>query len=337
MNYNLLRHLLFKLKPEAAHSLTLNALNILHLCGINKYLFKTVTASAQTFMGLTFKNTVGLAAGLDKNADYLDALADLGFGFIEVGTVTPLAQVGNPKPRLFRIPEAQALINRMGFNNKGIDYLIEKVKRSKYQGVLGINIGKNAMTSLENANNDYLICLRKAYPYASYITINISSPNTMGLRNLQQGEFLTGLLKSLKQEQVLLATQHQKQVPLVVKIAPDLTEAEIIELTDTLVRLQIEGIIATNTTIARENIAQYPASKEAGGLSGAPLTQKSNEVLKLLSRELKGKIPLIATGGIMTARDAQEKIAAGASLIQLYTGLIYRGPQLINDYLKNFS
>lgn len=329
MTYAFVKQILFKLDPELSHHLTLSSLCMLKKLKLERIFFGKVATQSVQLLGLNFSNRVGLAAGLDKNADYIDALASLGFGFIEVGTVTPLPQSGNPKPRLFRIPEADAIINRMGFNNKGIDYLINNVKKSKFKGVLGINIGKNAATSLENAKNDYLICLKKSYAYASYITINISSPNTMGLRNLQHGEFLQDLLKTLKQEQAVLAKEYQKQVPLLVKVAPDLTETEIIALAKTFLQFNIEGVIATNTTVTRDGVAQYDVSKEAGGLSGSPLSSKSTEVLRIFHRELKGKIPLIASGGIMSAAVAQEKIAAGADLVQLYTGLIYHGPELI--------
>lgn len=331
MLYKHLRALLFKLSPECAHVLTLGSLNLFHKTRINKLLYKKIPQAPIEVMGLKFPNKIGLAAGLDKNGDYIDALADLGFGFIEIGTVTPLAQEGNPKPRLFRIPEASALINRMGFNNKGIDHLIAKVRQSHYGGILGINIGKNAATPIEKAQDDYLICLRKAYPYASYITINISSPNTSGLRSLQHGEYLNTLLKTLKDEQAKLADIHHKYVPLVVKIAPDLTEAEVLALAHTFLQLKIDGVIATNTTISRSGVGDHRVGKEIGGLSGAPLSLQSTEIIKLFHRELAGRIPLIASGGIMSAAIVAEKLAAGATLVQLYTGLIYAGPDLVNE------
>lgn len=330
MNYSSLRALLFKLPPEIAHALTLKALSFGNVLGLTGCVSP---CSQQPFkaMGLTFSNRVGLAAGLDKNGDYIDALGRLGFGFIEVGTVTPRAQPGNAGPRLFRLPEAQAIINRMGFNNKGIDHLIDNVKRAKFKGILGINIGKNAATPIEEAAGDYLTCLKKAYAHASYITINISSPNTSGLRHLQHGVFLNDLLTVLKKEQSFLAHALQKHVPLVVKVAPDLSEAEVVALADTFVRLNIEGVIATNTTISREGVEACQHGAEVGGLSGAPLTQKSTEVLRWFKRELKDHIPLIASGGIMTPEIALEKMDAGASLVQLYTGLIYQGPSLISQ------
>ncbi len=312
MWYRLLRPCLFLLPPEVAHTLTLTAL---------KYwpFSQKIPDSPKTVWGLVFKNPIGVAAGLDKNGEYIDALAKLGFGFIEIGTVTPKPQIGNPKPRLFRLPKSQALINRMGFNNHGIDVLIANVKKAKYRGILGINIGKNASTPIENALDDYLICLKKAYPYASYITINISSPNTTGLRDLQHGEFLDHLLAGLKAEQKQLAQQHQRKVPLLVKISPDLTDAELKDLAAALQRHQIDGAIATNTTISREGVN----SQESGGLSGQPLNARSTAVLKALHQALEGKIPLIGSGGIMSAADISAKFAAGADLVQLYTGLIY--------------
>jgi dihydroorotate dehydrogenase len=337
MNYTLFKSLAFRLDPEVSHRLALASLKALHNFGVGQFFYKKVrniTGLECKYMGLKFKNPIGLAAGLDKNGDYIDALASLGFGFIEVGTTTPLPQNGNPKPRLFRIPAAEALINRMGFNNKGIDYLLERVKLSKYRGILGINIGKNASTPLEDATNDYLLCFKKAYAHADYIVINISSPNTLGLRNLQHGEFLEQLLKTLKQEQNKLIQACQKKVPLVVKIAPDLTESEIITLADTFFRLKVDGIIATNTTTARTEIAAYKQSQEVGGLSGYPLRYRSTEVLQLFSKELKGQIPLIASGGVMSPEVMLQKFAAGAQLVQLYTGLIYQGPDLIRRCLN---
>ena len=337
MYTSLLRPLLFKLAPEVAHQLTLTSLNLLQQLGMNRILAPQEMIIPKTVMGIEFKNPIGLAAGLDKNGDYIDALASLGFGFIEIGTLTPKAQIGNPKPRLFRIPKAEALINRMGFNNHGIDYAIERIKTTKYNGVLGINIGKNASTPLENAADDYLTCLHKAYPYASYITVNISSPNTAGLRDLQHGAFLQDLLKRLKKAQQDLAIQHQKHVPLVVKVAPDLNHAEIIALADTLIAFNIEGLISTNTSTDHSSVAAYKESKEAGGLSGLPIATKSTEVLRLFQQELRGRVPLIASGGIMNAKIAQDKLNAGADLIQIYTGLIYQGPKLINACAKLFN
>lgn len=327
--YSLLRPLVFSLEPETAHEISLKVL--MATKNVAGLFYPTVQGKPVTVMGLTFKNPVGLAAGADKNGDCLEGMASLGFGFLEVGTVTPRSQAGNPKPRLFRLPEHEAIINRMGFNNKGIDYLLEQVKRSNYSGVLGINIGKNADTPIENALNDYLIGLRKSYPVASYVTINISSPNTKNLRQLQQGEELKNLMSTLKEEQLKLKAQHGRYVPLVFKIAPDLTSEEIKNIAGLLLEFNIDGVIATNTTISRDRIASHPLAIETGGLSGRPVKEMATQVVRLLSSELNGVVPIIAAGGIMSADDAQEKIAAGASLVQIYTGLIYRGASLISD------
>lgn len=332
MLYRFLKPLLFCLPPEGAHRLALSALRYADFFKLLPLLYPRVEAP-KVVWGLHFPNPLGLAAGLDKNGDYIDALSHLGFGFIEVGTVTPLPQHGNPKPRLFRLPQYSALINRMGFNNQGIDYLIERVKQAKFKGVLGINIGKNATTPIESALDDYLVCLEKAYPYASYLVINLSSPNTSGLRALQHGEFLENLLCGLKARQLELALQYQKKVPLLVKVAPDLTEAEVITLCDAFLRLGVEGVIATNTTISRQKVN----SAEAGGLSGKPLFDQSTAVLKMFYRELKGAIPIIASGGVMSADDALSKIEAGADLVQVYSGLIYQGPSLVRAIAKALS
>jgi len=329
MLYNFIRKLLFKLPPETAHTLTLTLLDVLP-----GFLFsKPKKLTSKNIMGIQFPNSVGVAAGLDKNGDHVLALSKLGFGFIEIGTVTPKPQPGNPKPRLFRIPEADALINRMGFNNKGVDYLIEQVKKSRFKGVLGINIGKNFNTDIKNAVEDYLICFRKVYPYASYVTINISSPNTTGLRDLQHAEYLANLLAKLKQEQTTQKQRFSKYVPLVLKIAPDLTAEEIKDIAELVLQYKIDGVIATNTTIDKLSVAQYQYGDEQGGLSGKPLTQKSTEVIKQLHFILGDQTPIIAAGGIMSADDALEKLSAGASLVQIYTGLIYQGPTLIKKIL----
>lgn len=333
--YPLLRPLLFSLPPETAHEVTLKLLNAAHVSGLSKLAYPEISDKPVKVMGLDFKNPVGLAAGLDKNGDYINALAALGFGFVEIGTVTPRPQPGNPKPRLFRLPEHQAIINRMGFNNLGIDHLLDQVKQSRYSGILGINIGKNFDTPIENAADDYLIGLRKAYCSASYITINISSPNTKNLRQLQQGDEIKSLISTLKEEQLKLQQEHDKYTPLVLKIAPDLTDDEITHIARLLLEFEIDGVIATNTTIARDMIAGHPLANEAGGLSGAPVKEKSTWVVRGLSAELNGKIPVIAAGGILSTEDAQEKLAAGASLVQVYSGLIYRGPQLIADIVKS--
>ena len=332
--YPLLRPALFALDAETAHVATLKLLNIAEQTGLIKLVAAPDTYKPVTVMGLEFKNPVGLAAGLDKNGDYIEGLAGLGFGFVEIGTVTPRPQPGNPKPRLFRLPEHQAIINRMGFNNKGVDHLIAQVKNCRYHGILGINIGKNFDTPIENATEDYLIGLRKSYAFASYVTINISSPNTKNLRQLQQGDEIKNLLFALKQEQLTLEKQHGKYVPLVVKIAPDLNDEEIAHIAGLLLEFAIDGVIATNTTIEREMIKNHPLANEAGGLSGAPVKEKSTYVVKRLAEVLNGKLPIIAAGGILTAADAQEKLVAGASLVQIYSGFIYKGSQLIADILE---
>ena len=332
--YALIRPLLFKLDPELAHTLTLTGLDWLHFLKGTKILFPTVNTPPTTIMGLSFKNTVGLAAGLDKNGAHIDSLAALGFGFIEIGTVTPRPQPGNPKPRLFRLVEHEAIINRMGFNNLGVDRLVENVKKAQFKGIIGINIGKNADTPIESAADDYLICLKKVYPYASYVTVNISSPNTQNLRQLQQGDDIRQLLAALSKEQQTLNLKHKKYVPLVLKIAPDLSTEEIDHIAALLLEFNLDGVIATNTTLSRTDVAGHPAANEAGGLSGSPVREPATTVIKRLNQQLDGKIPVIAAGGILTAADAQEKQVAGAALVQLYSGLIYRGPKLINDILK---
>ena len=332
MLYTLLRPLLFKLDPESAHRVTFRAIEQARKFG----LLKTVSIPCQprTVMGLNFPNPIGLAAGLDKNGEYLDVLAALGFGFIEIGTVTPRPQPGNPAPRIFRIPEARALINRLGFNNHGVDQLVENVKHSAYGGILGINIGKNFDTPLEKAVDDYLIGLQKVYRYASYVTVNISSPNTQNLRQLQAADALDQLLGRLKSEQAKLVQVHGKYVPMAVKIAPDLDEMQIQAIAALLMKHRIDGVIATNTTITRTGIEHLPAAQENGGLSGAPLTQRATVVIRQLQHVLQGAIPIIGVGGIMSADDAQDKLTAGANLIQLYTGLIYRGPDLVKEVAR---
>jgi dihydroorotate dehydrogenase len=329
--YSVLRPLLFRLAPELAHQLTLGSLDLGSVMGLSSLLAKPVAPSPVRVMGLDFPNPVGLAAGLDKNGDHLDALGKLGFGFVEIGTVTPKPQPGNAKPRLFRLEEHQAILNRMGFNNKGVDHLVERVKSRRYAGILGINIGKNAVTPVEEAASDYRIGLHKVYPWADYITINISSPNTPGLRTLQYGDQLQRLLEIVKTEQNKLAGSHQRYVPVAVKIAPDMTEAEIRQVAGSLVTAGIDGVIATNTTLSRDAVAGHKHAGEAGGLSGAPLTERSTQVIRQLRAELGGRLPIIGVGGIMTGADAQAKIAAGASLVQLYSGLIYRGAELVSE------
>jgi len=330
--YSLLRRLLFTLPPETAHHFTLFILKVFHRLKLTQLVFGKMPHAPCTVMGLHFPNPVGLAAGMDKNAEYIDSLAALGFGFIEVGTVTPRPQQGNPKPRLFRLPAENALINRMGFNNDGVDKLLAQVQKARFSGILGINIGKNVDTPLENAVDDYLVCLHKVYAYADYVTVNISSPNTPGLRQLQQGEELDRLLSVLKQAQQQLADQHNKYVPLVIKIAPDLSEEELTVMANKFLAYKIDGVIATNTTLSRVGVENNAAlSNESGGLSGAPLKARSTQIVQQLSKILQNQIPIIAAGGIMSSNDAVEKRNAGASLVQLYTGLIYRGPTLVKE------
>lgn len=330
--YSLIRRILFLFDAETIHVFSLKALSFTNAIGLLQLFVKKRIDSPVTVMGIDFPNAVGLAAGLDKNAQHIDALAQCGFGFIEVGTVTPLAQPGNDRPRLFRLPADNAIINRMGFNNAGVEALIKNVKKSHSSCVLGINIGKNKATPLEKAVDDYLACMQQVYRYADYITINISSPNTPGLRDLQHGEGLTVLLTQLKNKQAELNQQYQRYVPLAVKIAPDLSESEIKDIAKRLLSAKIDGVIATNTTNSRPSSLKCKnVVNEAGGLSGAPVFELSTYVLKQLVDALKGKIPVIAVGGISSAKDAQEKINAGASLVQIYTGFIYAGPQLINE------
>jgi dihydroorotate dehydrogenase len=333
--YSLIRRLLFLLPTETSHHLSLAAIKWLERLGISGLVAaRCRSAKAVTVMGIEFPNRVGLAAGLDKNADYIDGLAALGFGFIEVGTVTPLPQAGNPQPRLFRLPSAGAIINRMGFNNYGVDHLVEQVRKTKYRGVLGINIGKNKNTPAEKAVDDYLICMRKVYQYASYITVNLSSPNTPGLRDLQFGEPLEQLLSQLKAEQKLLAAEHGRYVPIAVKIAPDMAQDDIEQVAAVFVKLEIDGVIATNTTIERDKVSHLPHGQEMGGLSGAPLTAASTDVVRALAIALDGKLPIIGVGGIMNGQDAADKIQAGAELVQIYSGFIYRGAELIEETVE---
>lgn len=331
--YNLLRPLLFLLPPEWSHVASLQMLKGMDQIGLTRIFPQEVSQSCEVF-GLKFKNPVGLAAGLDKNADYLDALASLGFGFIEIGTVTPKPQPGNPPPRLFRIPHEKALINALGFNSKGADYVVNQLKKSRYQGILGINIGKNKSTPLDVAEEDYLFGFRTFWRFASYITINISSPNTENLRLLEEAQRLKKLLRILKKEQTLIFEEYKKYVPLVIKISPDMSIASLGELAHLLLNEKMDGIIATNTTTHRDNVL-LNALPHRGGLSGAPLQRRSTQTLKVLHEVLKDHIPIIASGGIMDSASANEKFKAGASLLQLYTGLIYQGPSLVREILLN--
>ena len=333
MLYTLARQLLFTLPTETSHYLALDGIALARCCRLIPALLPQPEQPVDV-MGLRFRNPVGLAAGLDKNGDYIDGLAALGFGFIEIGTVTPRPQPGNPKPRLFRLPRAQAIINRMGFNNKGVDHLVAQVRKAKYGGVLGINIGKNFDTPVENALDDYRICLQKVYELADYVVINISSPNTQNLRSLQYGESLDRLLGGLKETQQQLEGQFSKHVPLVVKIAPDLEPADVDTIASQLIKNGMDGVIATNTTLSREGVAHLRHGQEQGGLSGAPVREKSTVVLRQLSQALNGRLPIIGVGGITQGEHAAEKIQAGASLVQVYSGFIYRGPALINESVK---
>ncbi|BCM07307.1 quinone-dependent dihydroorotate dehydrogenase [Ralstonia pseudosolanacearum] len=332
--YPLARPLLFSMDPEDAHHFTLNQLKRAHTLGLSGCIGARVAPQPRTVMGIAFPNPVGLAAGLDKDGAYIDALGALGFGFIEVGTVTPRAQPGNPRPRMFRLPAASALINRMGFNNGGVDAFIRNVQASKWReagGVLGLNIGKNADTPIERAVDDYLHCLERVYPYASYVTVNISSPNTKNLRQLQGASELDSLLGTLRGAQQRLADQHKRYVPVVLKIAPDLDDDQIANIGDALLRHRMDGVIATNTTIRREAVAGLPHAEEAGGLSGQPVREGSTRVIRALRGLLGDAVPIIGVGGILAGEHAREKIDAGAQLVQLYTGLIYRGPGLVAE------
>ncbi|TDO99006.1 quinone-dependent dihydroorotate dehydrogenase [Marinomonas balearica] len=333
--YDLARSLLFKLDPEVSHELSLELLGATGRLGLSG-LFPNVPESKPVdVMGLRFPNAIGLAAGLDKNADAFEALGAIGFGFVEVGTVTPKGQSGNPKPRLFRLPEHNAIINRMGFNNKGVDHLVSRVKKHRYKGILGINIGKNLTTSVEDAAQDYLTCLQEVIPYADYITANISSPNTPGLRSLQFGESLAELISPLIEAKNRYFDEYGKQVPLAVKIAPDMTDDEIKLVADTLVEQKVDGIIATNTTLSREAVKGHRYEAEAGGLSGAPVREQSTHVVRVLSEYLKDELPVIGVGGIENGKDAVEKLEAGAKLVQVYSGFIYRGPELIREAITS--
>lgn len=327
--YNLSRRLLFKLSPETAHELTIDLLGAAGRIGLAKRVVKQPAALPINVMGIDFPNPVGLAAGLDKNGDAILGLAGLGFGFIEIGTVTPLSQPGNPKPRLFRLPAAEGVINRMGFNNLGVDHLLERVQAANFKGVLGINIGKNFNTPVEKAADDYLLCMDKVYRSASYITVNVSSPNTPGLRSLQFGDSLRSLLNTLRQRQEELTAFHGRRVPLAIKIAPDMSDEEIVDVANILLETGMDAVIATNTTVSRAGVEGMLHADEAGGLSGAPVREQSTHVVRVLADTLAGRLPIIAVGGITEGQHAAEKIEAGASLVQIYSGFIYKGPELI--------
>jgi len=329
--YRLARPMLFRLDAETAHHVTVIGLRWAQKCGLAGLLTRRVECPPVTVMGLPFANRVGLAAGLDKAGTCVDGFAALGFGHIEVGTITPRPQPGNPRPRLFRLPERQAIINRMGFNNPGLAQAVANVTSRKWRGVLGINIGKNFDTPNERAIDDYVACLRGAYTCADYVAVNISSPNTKGLRDLQHEQALRSLLEALKAEQSHLSQQHQRYTPIAVKIAPDLDPDQVKAMAALFLSEKVDAVIATNTTISREGVKDLPGGNEGGGLSGAPLRERATALLRLLRQETGGALPLIGVGGIMSADDAREKFAAGASLVQIYTGLVYRGPSLVAE------
>lgn len=332
--YTLIRRVLFLFPAEFSHNLGLKGLKLVYRLGLVSLLASRGKNKTVEAFGLRFSNQVGLAAGLDKNGDYIDALGSLGFGFIEVGTVTPKAQSGNPKPRLFRLSKQGALINRMGFNNKGVAHMVKRLKHRRFKGVVGVNIGKNYSTPLEQAHEDYLFCLRELYPFADYIVVNLSSPNTPGLRALQFGEGLNSLLSVLKTEQKVLSDKYEKYVPLLLKVAPDINAKECEDIAQALLYYKMDGVIATNTTITRNGVEESKYCDEAGGLSGTPLENLSMDTVRNLHRQLRGVIPIIGVGGIHDYASAERKYKAGANLLQLYTGFIYRGPKLITEAIE---
>ncbi len=335
MFYQIMRSFLFQLNPEKAHDLTIKLLKLTSGTILDIFYRQKVQQRPVELMGLTFPNSLGLAAGLDKNGECIDGFGAMGFGHIEIGTVTPVAQPGNEQPRLFRVLESEGIINRMGFNNHGVDELIANVKASHFKGVIGINIGKNFSTPVEEGKNDYLLCMDKVYPYAGYIAVNISSPNTPGLRTLQYGEALDELLQALKTRQSELQEKHNKYVPLALKVAPDLSDEEIAAISSSLLKYKIDGLIATNTTLDREMIKGMGHAGEAGGLSGRPLQSKSTKVIAKFAAHLQGQVPIIGVGGIDGVTAAKEKIEAGASLVQIYSGFIYHGPKLVKNIVNN--
>ncbi|KAI5914351.1 quinone-dependent dihydroorotate dehydrogenase [Thauera sp. 2A1] len=331
MLYDIVRPFLFSLDPETAHNFTIGMLNV---AGRVLPAAQPAPGEPVDVMGLRFPNRIGLAAGLDKNGEAIDGLARLGFGFLEIGTITPRPQPGNPRPRMFRLPEVRGIINRMGFNNHGVDVLVANVKAARFKGILGINIGKNFDTPIERAADDYLACLDKVYPLASYVTVNISSPNTKNLRQLQGESELDELLGKLKAAQTRLADVHGRYVPLTLKIAPDLEPAQVINIADALRRHRIDGVIATNTTIARDKVQGVRFGEQTGGLSGAPVFEASTAVVRQLASALAGELPIIAAGGVLDGRGARAKLEAGAALVQLYSGLVYRGPGLVRECVR---
>jgi dihydroorotate dehydrogenase len=337
MHYRAVRPLLFALDPETAHGLSLKSLDVLVRLGAASLLASPAPRLPVRVMGLDFPNPVGLAAGLDKNGEHIDGLAALGFGFLEIGAVTPRPQPGNPKPRLFRVAEAEALINRLGFNNDGVDALAENVRRSRYRGILGVNVGKNFDTPNERAAEDYIACLRKVYPHASFVTANVSSPNTRDLRALQHPDHFDELIGALAAERDALAKRYGNRVPLAIKIAPDIDDAGIEAIADRVGARGIDAVIATNTTVSREGVGHLPASREQGGLSGAPLKALATAVVAKLRRALPARVAIIGVGGIASASDAREKLDAGANLVQLYTALVYRGPRLVGEIVRGLA
>ncbi len=337
MLYELARPLLFHIDPETAHGLALPSFRLFHRLGLARAPGRALAGRPVRAMGLDFPNPVGLAAGLDKDGEFIDALAAFGFGFLEVGTVTPRPQPGNPRPRMFRIVEREAIINRMGFNSAGVARLVENVRRARYDGILGVNIGKNFDTPVERAAEDYVACLEQVYPLASYVTVNVSSPNTRGLRELQQAASLGALLAALAGARDRLARSHKRRVPFAVKIAPDLDPEEIAAIARALLDHGIDAAIATNTTVSRKGVEGLAHADEAGGLSGAPLRPLATAAIRALGAALNGRIPVIGVGGIMDAADAREKLDAGASLVQVYTGLVYRGPALVQQIVDGLA
>lgn len=334
--FNVMKNVLFSMDPEQAHDWALSAINLAYRTRTIRMIAPPAIAMPRKVMGLDFANPVGLAAGFDKSAEYVDALAALGFGFIEVGTLTPKPQTGNPRPRLFRLTDQQAIINRMGFNNKGVEHAVRCLEKTRYRGVLGINLGKNADTPLENAVDDYLIGFRALWKFASYITINISSPNTRGLRDLQQKVFLGAILHAMKEEQTRIHQTEKKYVPLVIKLSPDMTDEQTTEAADVILQEKIDGVIATNTTVARDGILQSKYASETGGLSGIPLCARSTHIIKTLTSILKDNIPVIGSGGVMDEETAKDKLNAGVKLLQVYTGFIYHGPEIISRVASVF-
>jgi dihydroorotate dehydrogenase len=337
MLYRAVRPLLFALDPESAHSLSLNGLDLVSRLGAGALLSCPVPRIPVRVMGLDFPNPVGLAAGLDKDGEHVDGLAALGFGFLEVGAVTPRPQPGNPGPRMFRLPQAQALINRLGFNSRGVDAFVENLSRARSGGIIGVNIGKNADTANERAIEDYVACLRKVYPLAGFVTANVSSPNTKNLRELQRADELDAFLSSLAAERDRLAREHGRRIPLAVKVSPDLDDAGIAAVADRVAARSIDAVIATNTTVSRDAVEHLPHGREQGGLSGAPLKARATEVVRKLRRALPASVAIIGVGGIASAADAREKLDAGASLVQLYTALVYRGPRLVGEIVRGLA